>query len=99
MPGARDIVIYEQYPDFATQLINEADVLFCLDFNAIKRVGKMASAVIASEARMVMMDHHLEPEDFCRVVISYPEMSSTSELVFRVICALGDHDTIEKDAA
>ncbi|MDR1098434.1 MAG: bifunctional oligoribonuclease/PAP phosphatase NrnA [Tannerella sp.] len=99
MTGARDIVLYEQYPDFATQLISEADVLFCLDFNAVKRVGKMASAVIASDARKVMIDHHPEPEDFCKVIISYPEMSSTSELVFRIICALGDIDLIEKDAA
>ncbi|MDR2916895.1 MAG: bifunctional oligoribonuclease/PAP phosphatase NrnA [Tannerella sp.] len=99
MPGAKDIIIYEQYPDFATQLIAEADVLFCLDFNAVKRVGKMASAIVASDARKVMIDHHLDPEDFCRVVISYPEMSSTSELVFRIICALGDVDLVEKDAA
>ena len=99
MPGANDIVIYDQYPDFATQLISEADVLFCLDLNAVKRVGKMASAVIASDARKVMIDHHLEPEDFCKIVISHPEMSSTSELVFRIICALGDVDMIEKDAA
>ncbi|MDR2774818.1 MAG: bifunctional oligoribonuclease/PAP phosphatase NrnA [Tannerella sp.] len=99
LPGARDIVVYGQYPDFATQLINEADVIFCLDFNAIKRVGKMASAVIASDARKVMIDHHLEPADFCKIVISYPEMSSTSELVFRIICALGDIDMMEKDVA
>jgi phosphoesterase RecJ-like protein len=99
MPGAKDIIPYDQYSDFATQLINEADVIFCLDFNAIKRVGKMASTVIAADARKVLIDHHLEPEDFCRIVISHPEMSSTSELIFRVICALGDLDTIEKDAA
>ncbi|MDR0573154.1 MAG: bifunctional oligoribonuclease/PAP phosphatase NrnA [Tannerella sp.] len=99
MPGAGDIIIYDQYPDFAAQLISEADVLFCLDFNAVKRVGKMASAIVASDARKVMIDHHPDTEDFCSVVISYPEMSSTCELVFRVICALGDVDLIEKDAA
>ena len=99
MPGSNDIIIYEKYSDFASQLISEADVLFCLDFNAVKRVGKMASAVISSDARKIMIDHHLEPEDFCKVVISHPEVSSTSELVFRAICALGDVDMIEKDAA
>ena len=99
MPGAKDIIIYEQYPDFAAQLISEADVLFCLDFNAVKRVGKVAPAIMASDARKVMIDHHPEPEDFCKLVISHPEMSSTSELVFRAICALGDVDMIEKDAA
>ena len=99
MPGAKDIIIYDQYPDFATQMISEADVLFCLDFNASKRVGKMASAVVASDARKVMIDHHLEPEDFCKIVISYPLMSSTCELLFRVICALGDVDLIGENAA
>lgn len=99
MPGAKDVLVFEQYPDYATQLIGEADVLFCLDFNAVKRVGKMASVVMASDARKVMIDHHLEPEDFCRVVISYPGMSSTCELLFRVFCALGDVDLIGKEAA
>ncbi|MDR3250712.1 MAG: bifunctional oligoribonuclease/PAP phosphatase NrnA [Tannerella sp.] len=99
MPGARDIVIYEQYPDFATQLTADADVLFCLDFNAVKRVGQLASAVAASDARKVLIDHHLDPENFCNISISYPEMCSTCELMFRIICALGDVDLIEKDAA
>ena len=99
MPGVTDIVVNERYPDFATQLTAEADVLFCLDLNAIRRLGKLASAVIASNARKVMIDHHLEPEDFGRIVISHPEISSTSEIIFRIICAFGHVDLIEKDAA
>ncbi|MDR3309056.1 MAG: DHH family phosphoesterase [Tannerella sp.] len=99
MPGARDIVLNDQYSDFASQLIAEADVMFCLDLNAIKRVGKMAATVMASDAQKILIDHHLEPEDFCDVTLSYPQMSSTSELMFRVICALGDVDMIDKDAA
>ncbi|MDR1724455.1 MAG: bifunctional oligoribonuclease/PAP phosphatase NrnA [Tannerella sp.] len=99
MNGASDIVVYEQYPDFATQLISEADVIFCLDFNTAKRVGWMTSALLASDARKVLIDHHLAPEDFCNITLSNPQMSSTSELVFRIICALGDADLIEKDSA
>ena len=99
MPGANDIVIAEKYPDFARQLIMEADVIFCLDFNAIRRVGKLASTLAASDGRKILIDHHLEPENFAKIEISYPEMSSTSELVFRMICAFGDVDLIEKDAA
>jgi len=99
MPGANDIVIFEQYPDFARQLIAEADVIFCLDFNAVKRVGKLASALVAADARKVQVDHHLDIEPFGRVIISHPEICSTSELVFRMICAMGDVDLIEKEAA
>jgi len=99
MPGANDIVIAERYPDFSKKLITEADVIFCLDFNAIKRVGILASTLASSDGRKVLIDHHLEPEDFGRIKISFPEMCSTSELIFRIICALGDVDLIEKSMA
>ncbi len=99
MPGADEVVIHEKYPEFAEKLIADADVVFCLDFNAPKRIGKLAPAVLASEARKVMIDHHLDPGDFCRVVISYPDMSSTSEMVFRIICRMGLFDLIDKKGA
>lgn len=99
MPGAKDIVIHEKYPDFAEQLIREADVIFCLDFNEPKRIEKLAPAVVAADGRKVMIDHHLDPADFCRVVMSYPQVSSTSELVFRFICRMGLFEYINKKIA
>jgi phosphoesterase RecJ-like protein len=100
MPGAKDIVVYEKYPDFAEQLIREADVIFCLDINEPKRVGeKLAPVLVAAEGQKVMIDHHLHPENFCHVALSYPEVSSTSELVFRFICRMGEFDLIKKPAA
>ena len=32
MPGRKEIVIHEKYPEFAEQFIQNADVIFCLDF-------------------------------------------------------------------
>lgn len=46
-----------------------------------------------------MIDHHLNPEAFCRIIISHPEISSTSELVFRLICRLGYFEDITKEGA
>ena len=46
-----------------------------------------------------MIDHHLNPEPFCRVTISHPEISSTSELIFRLICRLGCFDDITLEGA
>jgi len=99
MPGRKEIIIHEKYPEFAEQLISEADVIFCLDFNEPKRLEKVAPAVLAAEGRKVMVDHHLNPADFCRVVMSYPEMSSTSEMIFRLICRMGLFDLIDKKTA
>lgn len=99
MPGAKDILRYDRYKDFADKLIAEADVICCLDFNAIKRIDAMADSVLASPARKIMIDHHLFPEDFCSIVISHPEISSTSELIFRLICRLGYFEDISREGA
>ena len=99
MPGAKDIIRYDKYTEFADKLINEADVICCLDFNALSRIDAMADAVANSPARKMMIDHHLNPEEFCRIIISHPGISSTSELIFRLICRLGNFGDITKEGA
>lgn len=99
MDGAKDVLRYDKYKEFADKLVAEADVICCLDFNALKRIGDLAGAVTASPAKKVMIDHHPDPEDFCGIVISHPEISSTSELVFRLICCLGCFEEITKEGA
>ena len=89
MPGSKDILLYDKYEEFANKLINEADVICCLDFNNLKRIDAMGPAVAASPARKIMIDHHLDPEGFCAITISHPKISSTSELIFRLICRMG----------
>lgn len=99
MPGSKDILLYDRYKEFADKLIAEADVICCLDFNALKRIEEMGHAVAASPARKILIDHHLHPEDFCQIVISHPEISSTSELVFRLICRMGYYSDISLQGA
>jgi phosphoesterase RecJ-like protein len=97
LPGANEIVEFNKFKDFGAQLIGKADVIFCLDFNAIKRVGRMSSALAAADAKKVMIDHHPEPDNFCDLTISHPETCSTSELIFRAICSLGAFENIDKE--
>ncbi len=99
MPGAKDIILYDKYKEFADKLLQEADVVFCLDFNEPKRVDRMAEALMASPGRKVMIDHHLFPADFCQVVMSHPEISSASEMIFRFICRMGMFDLLSKETA
>ena len=99
MPGSKDILLYDRYKEFADKLIAEADVICCLDFNALKRIEKMGDAVAASPARKIMIDHHLYPEEFCQIIISHPEISSTSELIFRLICRMGYFSDISLEGA
>ena len=96
MPGAKDVIRYDKYGEFADKLIAEADVICWLDFNALSRIDAVAKPVAEAKAKKILIDHHLNPEDFCQVVISHPEISSTSELVFRLICRMGCFDDLTK---
>ncbi len=99
MPGSKEVLIYERYKEFADKLISEADIICCLDFNDLKRIDSMADAVQNSPARKVLIDHHLNPGDFCKIVISHPNISSTSELIFRLICRMGYFSDISYECA
>lgn len=99
MPGAKDVIQYNRYKEFSDKLIQEADVICCLDFNVLSRIDEMEEAVRTSPGRKMLVDHHLFPGDFARIVISHPDISSTSELVFRLICQLGNFSDISKEGA
>ena len=99
MSGARDIVIAEWKENLAKELIKAADLIFCLDFNIPKRVDQLAPWIEEATAKKIMIDHHLEPGNFCDVTISHPEISSTSELIFRFICRLGLFEYMDKPCA
>jgi phosphoesterase RecJ-like protein len=99
LPGSRSITLYDRYRDFANELIADADIICCLDFNSIKRIDGMEKAVSEAKAKKIMIDHHLHPEDFCDIVISHPKISSTSELIFRLICRMGYFSDITYEGA
>ena len=99
MPGANAIVRYDKHTEQATTLLQNADLVFCLDFNGSDRVDEMKDALEASPAKKVMIDHHLDPKMQTVLTVSHPNMSSTSELVFRIIWQLGKFDEMPKECA
>ena len=99
MPGSKDVLLYDRYKEFADKLIAEAEIICCLDFNALSRIDAMADAVRAAKGKKILVDHHLYPEEFCDIIISHPNISSTSELVFRLICRMGYFNEITKQGA
>lgn len=89
LPGAKETLIYANNPNEADELIKNADLICCLDFNVLKRIGDMAIPVAEAPGRKLLIDHHTNPSSFADIVISYPEMSSTAEMIFRIICRMG----------
>ncbi len=99
LPGFKETVVYCRNKATAAAIVDEAQLIFCLDYNDMARIDQLAPAVEAAKTWKVMIDHHLNPSDQCDLTISYPEHSSTCMLLFEVLTAIGLGDRIDKDAA
>ena len=89
IPGVHDIVVFTKHELRARHVLQEAQLICCLDFNAMKRIDRLAEIIEPLKTPRVLIDHHLGPEDVFDLAISFPEASSTCELVFRVLMQLG----------
>lgn len=94
MNGSDNVVINTYIPIVAEQIIKHADLIFCLDFNTLKRIGDLGVNVEQASAKKILIDHHLSPDTDFDVLISYPHISSTSEIVFRLLSQMGEFDKI-----
>lgn len=88
MDGANKIHIFIRQRDKCRELIQKSDLIIMLDFNQSNRLGEAEKLVIASEAKKVIIDHHLNPVSFSDILISDPTACSTSEIVYRVVSGI-----------
>lgn len=96
VPGQSEIVVFEKDTAIATDVLNAADVIFCLDYNDPSRVGGAMQPVLENaKAMKIMIDHHLHPADFCTYAISKPEACSTAQLIYEWIAEIGKKDELD----
>lgn len=94
MPGSDQVLIGPFDPDKANWVFDGADLIFCLDFNALNRLAEFESSVRDSDAKKIMIDHHMEPEGFEDLSYSDEKASSTAELIYRLIEEMGETDKL-----
>lgn len=99
LPNTEKIVRYDKRREFVDTVLKIADLVFCLDFNTLSRTADLADALSKSPAKTVLIDHHLDPDVPNVLQISFPKISSTSELVFRIVWQLGLFDAQGKHFA
>ena len=95
LPGSQSIVRYDRHPAQVERLFRQADLIFCLDFNAPSRLDDMEHVLTSASAPKIMIDHHLDPQMDTALTVSRPHMSSASELVFRIVWQLGGFETMD----
>ncbi len=92
MPDVDKILDFSKNKKSAGGALQNADIIYCLDFNAPPRLGVLANTIFGkkNKAIKVLIDHHLNPaEESFDFGISKPEMSSTSEMVYDYILDMG----------
>jgi len=100
MPGNENVLIYNKVSNEKIfGLILNAEIIFCLDFSSLKRINDMRYKVEESKGKKVLIDHHLDPEDFADYTFWDANASSTAELIFELIVEMGDKDLIDKEIA
>lgn len=103
MPGNNEVLALEnnkpEIEQKALALIASAEVIFCLDFSSLSRINSLGEGIRNSAAVKVLIDHHLEPENFADFVQWTTESASTAGLIFELIEEMGEKDLIDADVA
>lgn len=100
MPGNDNVIVYTEHTVESVGLIAGADIIFCLDFNALSRIDEMGALVRKSNAVKILIDHHLEPEGFDDYRHWDANACATAQLVYTFITnKLNNKAAINKDVA
>ena len=96
LPGSETIKIFEKDKQNCTKILQEADLIFTLDFNALHRTGEMEHVLAQLKAPFIMIDHHQKPDDYAAVTYSDTAFGSTCEMIYNFISFLGKKQDIDK---
>lgn len=100
MPAVEKVLDYEAGMERVRKVLDKAEWLFCLDFNAMHRTKKLGPILEAMTCEKILIDHHEQPqvEQFAYGV-SDPKKSSTCEMVYDFILHGGYGDRINNNIA
>jgi len=90
MPGSESVLCLPESKDKVAKLLDETELIFCLDFNNYQRTEHLADALRNAKAPKVMIDHHLNPEEFEDYKLWNPDACATAELIYEFMYEMGD---------
>jgi len=99
IPGISEILICEDDKKETANVLKEAGLVFCFDFNSVDRMEGIRPYFERSVATKILIDHHIGRDAFCDIEYTTAETSSTSELVYDIIEALGDLSMMNREIA
>ena len=85
LPGNEKVLVFVDSKEESISKIGNADLIFCLDFNALNRLDEMEPHIKISSAQKIMIDHHQNPEDFADIIFSDTSACATAELLYSLL--------------
>lgn len=99
LPGSESVLIYEKDKENTTKVLQDAELIFTLDFNALHRTGEMENVLNKLQVPFIMIDHHQSPDDFAQFTYSDTRFGSTCEMIYNFILQLDKKEFIDKTIA
>ncbi len=99
LEGSNSVIDYAKDTQTARKVITKADTIFCLDFNDLKRSEGLKDTLESFSGNKILIDHHPNPKSKYDLMFSHPEISSTCELLYRLMEAIDFEEYINQDAA
>jgi phosphoesterase RecJ-like protein len=97
MEGVKEVYDYELEKAEVDKILDEADWLFCLDYNHFNRTKHLSAKLASLHCIKILIDHHREPDEVSfQYGISNTGKSSTCELIYDFIVNSGHRDKINK---
>ncbi|HUH51538.1 MAG TPA: bifunctional oligoribonuclease/PAP phosphatase NrnA [Flavobacterium sp.] len=100
LPHTDTISIFEEDTEATKEILDQASLVFTVDFNALHRTGKlMEEALKELDKPFLMIDHHLSPDDYAAYMFSDTKYGSTCEMIYHFIAELGYENLIDAEIA
>ena len=99
LPGIERSTTFAYKKEKAVEIIEGADLIFCLDFNDSKRVGGVEEYLVKSTAHKVLIDHHQDPVQFTDISISETWRGSVGEMIYIFLKEVFDKEILNKEIA
>lgn len=99
MAGNDEVLIFEGNEANSAQIVEQADIVCCLDFSSLSRLNNLGELVAVSKSKKVLIDHHLDPDDFADFKYWTTDAAATAELVYQLIAELGEDHLVDKNLA
>ena len=94
LPSSETVLVYENDKEHTTKVLQDAEIIFTLDFNALHRTGEMEHVLNKLNVPFVMIDHHQSPDNYAQFTYSDTQFGSTCEMIYNFIVALNYKDLI-----